>query len=315
MEKAHSINGVQGRLWYVKNPGVRAAGCHDAQKWISESRPVKGYGANAVLSVEIRFDDQCKNGHNTFAITGDIRAGRREIAGGCLHDDIAAVFPELAGLIKWHLCSTHGPMHYTANTLYFASDRDSSGRVAGEPCAWEHVVYFGNSPVSHKISGKFSKFLQERMQRDQDGDWYLDPAHGEFRVVDIAHEKRPGETYEFKPKYTFPGFGLKWHDCPFDDEVTAQQWALALNGIRCEFDSIATDHSKGKARELDKARSAAVWPEATDEQLCAPRDELKAALEARLPGMLAAMRDDLQAAGLLWNAINTWPKGPTIPQR
>jgi len=43
--------------------------------------------------------------------------GRLE-ACGCLHDEIRQHFPELAHLIKWHLVSTDGPLHYIANTLY-----------------------------------------------------------------------------------------------------------------------------------------------------------------------------------------------------
>lgn len=121
MEKQHTIHGVPGRYWIIKNPGIRAAHCHDAQKWISEARPISGYGKGAMLRVEIRHDDSCGNGHNSFAITAEVfKPEARDIeAGGCLHDEIARVFPELAGLVKWHLCSTDEPMHYLANTLYW----------------------------------------------------------------------------------------------------------------------------------------------------------------------------------------------------
>jgi hypothetical protein len=140
MEKQHTINGVQGRYWMIKNPGVRAPHCHDAQKWVSEARPVKGYGEPAFLRVEIRHDDECKNGHNSFAITGDIRGARgRDIAGGCLHEDIARVFPELAHLIKWHLCSTDGPMHYVANTLYWLGYQGYCGEGDRNPPNIEHA--------------------------------------------------------------------------------------------------------------------------------------------------------------------------------
>jgi hypothetical protein len=33
-------------------------------------------------------------------------------------------FPELAPFLKWHLCSTDGPLHYIANTRYHAGFRD-----------------------------------------------------------------------------------------------------------------------------------------------------------------------------------------------
>lgn len=98
-------------------------------------RQIKRYGMNATLSVELRFDDECRNGHETFSITAEVRrSGRRDVeACGCLHEDIAEVFPELEPLIKWHLTSTDGPTYYIANTCYHASDRDCHGlRKGGE---------------------------------------------------------------------------------------------------------------------------------------------------------------------------------------
>ena len=76
------------------------------------------------ITAFIRFDDDCNNGHNTFAITGEIRSGRRIESCGCLHEEIAEHFPELIPLIKWHLVSTDGPMHYIANTLYHVKEKN-----------------------------------------------------------------------------------------------------------------------------------------------------------------------------------------------
>ena len=80
-------------------------------------------GVNFRITANVRHDDQCGNGHNTFSITGEIsrqaRNGRwMEDSGGCIHDEISRHFPELRPLIKWHLCSTDEPMHYVANTVY-----------------------------------------------------------------------------------------------------------------------------------------------------------------------------------------------------
>lgn len=125
-ETAHAINGVPGRLFTLRRPPAPwKPGTFANQKWKSESRPIPSYGRGAVLTVEMRFDDNCRNGHNDFAITAHVEtpASRRRNdweACGCLHADIAEVFPELAHLIRWHLCSTEGPMHYVANTVYHA---------------------------------------------------------------------------------------------------------------------------------------------------------------------------------------------------
>lgn len=93
-----------------------------------------------VYIARVRFDDECGNGHNTFSVTCDVydrdrangdasvtnKSGKRRWLGscGCCHDDVRKRFPKLAPLIKWHLTSTDGPMHYIANTRYHAGWRD-----------------------------------------------------------------------------------------------------------------------------------------------------------------------------------------------
>lgn len=106
-----------------------------------------------VLIAHVRFDDECGNGHNTFAITCDVfdrdrtpgersvvnAKGKRRYLGavGCQHDLVTEHFPELAPAINWHLCSTDGPMHYIANTVYFAErgELDNARASAVAPTA------------------------------------------------------------------------------------------------------------------------------------------------------------------------------------
>ncbi|MDD5540949.1 MAG: hypothetical protein PHG61_09690 [Candidatus Marinimicrobia bacterium] len=86
------------------------------------------------LVVNVRYDDRCGNGHNTFAITADLfdrchrnrepstelSTGKRRWLGswGCLHGKIKKVYPEMAKYIKWHSVSSDGPMYYIENTMY-----------------------------------------------------------------------------------------------------------------------------------------------------------------------------------------------------
>ncbi len=73
------------------------------------------------LDVCLRYDDFCGNGQNTFSITAVLQdRNGREIACGCLHDEIRQHAPKYAEYIKWHLCSSNGPLHYIANSLYLA---------------------------------------------------------------------------------------------------------------------------------------------------------------------------------------------------
>jgi len=84
------------------------------------------------LTVTIRYDDRCGNGHNTFSVTGVLHVNGRWDSCGCLHDLIQERVPKYSHLIKWHLVSSDGPMHYIANTLYHVSDRDCWGLRKGE---------------------------------------------------------------------------------------------------------------------------------------------------------------------------------------
>jgi hypothetical protein len=75
------------------------------------------------LEAIVRYDDQCNNGHNTLSITGSVYSSNgRNIGGGCCHDEIAKSFPQLKKYIKFHLVSSNGPLHYIANSLYWAKE-------------------------------------------------------------------------------------------------------------------------------------------------------------------------------------------------
>ena len=96
-------------------------------------------GQQYKITAEVRFDDECKNGHKTFAITGEIlrkaKYGRWGFDScGQIQDDIAKHFPDLVPYFKWHLCSTDGPMHYLANTLYWV--REGNIEAARKTAIW-----------------------------------------------------------------------------------------------------------------------------------------------------------------------------------
>jgi len=177
--------------------------------------------------VVVRYDDQCGNGHNTFSITSD---------NGCDHERIARKFPELAPLIKWHLCSSDGPMHYIPNTLCHAGDRDCHGLRKGE-----------TRQIRNGRTGKLSWKLEADSQPEQ----YVDA-----------------------------------DECP---TATVTLRYVPWNRV-----------GEGKKRELNHARSSAIWPEATDEELSVPPEELKAKLEARLPALMVEFRQAVESLGFVY---------------
>lgn len=247
---------------------------------------------NYRISVLLRFDDECGNGHNTFSITAQLYGGPFQaqlpqgepVMCGAIHDIIERYVPEVAHLVKWHLCSTDGPMHYIVNTVYLAGDRDCHGKRKGEPWSFAQAVQFGSVPIKHKISDGFAKFLRGAA-----------PAF-DLEVLRIEHNDR----MRFKPRFTFGGYTDKWHDCPFDTEDKALDFLHALQTGEPKFLEVPTQWSDGKKRELEYARKSAVWPEATDEELMQEPAQLEAALEARLPGLMERFKADMLAQGWEW---------------
>lgn len=304
-EFAGAINGVPGRfhrviLWPADASSVpeRCRGLIANQKWTSAAREFTTKYGKERLQVEMRFDDGCKNGHESFAITatGWTRSANGrwvEDRGGCLHEEIALRFPELAPLIQWHLCSTDGPMHYVANTVYRAGDRDHNGKRKGEPWAWQEAIRFGDNPIMHNLAGAFWKFLKEHS-----------PLAGgrafDFEVIRVDHKDR-GKlgAYQHGPRFTFGGYAQEWHECPFDSEDEALRFLGALNTCSPVFEKVPYLWGEGKERELDAARRTAIWPEATDAELSVEPDALKAALEARLPALLMRFNEAMAGAGFV----------------
>lgn len=183
---------------------------------------------HGTMTVTVRYDDSCNNGHNSFAITANCSDG----SGGCMHEAIIKEFPELAPYIKWHLCSSDGPMHYIANTLYHASDRDYCGLLKGE-----------RKQLCNGKSGLPA--------------WQIVATKSEW--VDSAEMPTTPLTIAWEPV-----------------------WIVG----------------EGKERQLDYARSTAVWPEATEAELTSPN--LKQRLEERLPQLLADFRTAVESLGFTW---------------
>ena len=77
-------------------------------------------------TIKIRLNDECKNGHQDFSITGTCwekgkpKTDKYMVQGGACGDEIAELFPEYEIFNRLHLCDYMGiPMHCSANGFYF----------------------------------------------------------------------------------------------------------------------------------------------------------------------------------------------------
>lgn len=247
----------------------------------------------------IRFDDECGNRHNTFAITGETRDfyDSRWHGGsfGCVHEEVEKFFPELAPFIKWHHTSSDGPMHYIGNTVYHAGDKDCWGRRKGDVASSHKVIRPQGSPFTRPVSDGLLKFIEAKLEHMRTT-LPTNPDHG-FKIIEVPHEDKPGDTFDYGSQYTFEGYEKPWSSCPFNSLVDAQEMLAAIT-MPHTVEVVATSWSKGKERDLDAARNSAVWPDATDEELMA--DDLKEKLEARHEKLCSEFKADILKLGLLW---------------
>lgn len=243
----------------------------------------------SLLRVNLRYDDQCGNKHNTFAITGDwIESGknlREPDMCGCIHEEIEKYAPDLAKYIKWHLCTADGPDGYNGNATYFAGNRDCWGRAPGDVETMGYGIRFNGSQVTHFINQKLYNFIVGMIKDGSKA----------FEVKEMPYDGK--DNYNFSPKYSLNDFNDSWYGSPFDNITEATEFCNGLNTEEFEFVKVPMKFSEGKEREFDAARRAAIWPEATAEQLCLPKDELTKLLEDRLPALMEEFKEAMEEIG------------------
>lgn len=237
-------------------------------------------GRTCRIVVHIQYDDQHEDGYNTFSITGVIYEKYNgvfiKMKGGGIQKDIKIHFPELQKYIPFDSCSSNGPMNYVESTIYFAGDRDCFEKSKGQPLQWEKRAYFGDFPIAINIKEKFLEYCKN-----------LSPIQiAGIEIISIDQEKIPIVS----PEWTFEGYTESWQDCPFSTKREAEEFLTALKEYPLNVKSIPISFSKGKERELDRARISAIWPEATDEELSVSKEELEQKLIDRLPALMETFK-------------------------
>lgn len=100
MEKLEKLHQLKARAEYRENNALMTLSAR--------------YGFDTALAART-------NQRPYFSITSVLYENDHEIGGGCQHELIALRLPNLAPIIRWHLCDDLGvPMHYTANAAYWA---------------------------------------------------------------------------------------------------------------------------------------------------------------------------------------------------
>jgi len=245
------------------------------------------------INVEIRWDDECGNSHNSFAITGAVYShptsenNRYCDTCGCIHEEIEKYFPEFKHLIKWHLASSDNPMYYIENTTYFARDRTHEGVEIGGAVAFDTKLKFEQIPFTFKEQSK--------------GFWEFLESVGDFKNIEVEDIKYDGQDkYNFSDHYSFTGFikeneAGKWYRAPFKDKERAKEFLEALQSYKYSFVETPIKWCEPVEPNLKNARACAIWEDATLEQL---RD--REALLNRLPSLMKKFKKDIEKLGFIY---------------
>lgn len=108
--------------------------------------------------ISIRLNDECKNGHQDFSITGTIYEANKPliekymISGGAIGDKIALHFPEFAIFDKLHCCDFNGyPMYTVGNGFYFLREGFNKEKPSDANFKAKYCEYYRLKPEQFDV--------------------------------------------------------------------------------------------------------------------------------------------------------------------
>lgn len=199
--------------------------------------------ADGRLDITVRLNDECENGHQDFAITADIyektERGLRNVGGGCCHDEILAVAPELAPFVRLHLSDYLGrPMYASANGFYHLKNGFNATKADDTAFPTEFCEYYRITPKQFKALAKCETELQYKIalqSLDIIDQWKVE-ADSAIALL----ESLTGQTFVV-------------------DSVRSQYTPPTAEEVEAENERIASGYYSAKAkRQREKAKADAI---------------------------------------------------------
>lgn len=157
------------------------------------------------LEVEIRLNDECGNGHDDFAITGTLYEGKRDVMGGCIHDEILKADPSLQIFVDLHLHDNYGAaMFCVSNSHYHLTN--------GKPELAQKSLMLTDAELAALVAAKLESEDELRVWIHENGLPTRWKAKADKAIA--ALEAFTGEKYDcktYKPNYKAPSPELVQH--------------------------------------------------------------------------------------------------------
>lgn len=148
-----TLLGIEGLLVRVPRDGTDL---WDRQAFFA-CRDVKGEGGR--FDLMIRYDDESRNKCNTFAVTRNFDG-----VTGPMDEELAKKhWPEIAHLVKWHLCAEGKPFYYVENTLYQAAlgNLDLARQCAHWPDAPTQILNASETKLTAALEARLPAMQQQ----------------------------------------------------------------------------------------------------------------------------------------------------------
>lgn len=281
IRKPHKMLGMDGGL-VIEGVNINGGLSSTISKQAFVSRP-RTDKDGIEYAVRIRFDDPYRNKHHRLAV----ELTRRGDNCYADFDTVLGLFPEVQALVKWKNMTSKGPDGLN-NVAYLAGNRDCWGRAAGEPSLTEVYAFFGDHPIGFHIHTFLEKGVRAWFASNPDPDSW------------VVNEIPAREADKYEPSFEFKGMGLQWAPALFETRWQAEAFREAAKQHTLIFKAMPLKFSKGKVREFEDARHAAMWPDAPEEILMLPKVELEKHLEEHSKKLVAEFRKEMTGLGFWW---------------
>lgn len=216
------------------------------------------------MLIKIRLADECKNGHQDFSITatywevGKARNDRNMVGGGCCHDEIIKVRPDLKMFVNLHLSDFSGvPMYAVENGFYHLCEGFNNIKPNESGFSAEFCEYYRITPKQFETLSKSENKLKYALNLEKLG--ILDQWREEAKKAIAMLEEWTGQTFvvdSIKRQYTPPTA----EDIAIEDAKDKEGYYTPANvqarKAKAILEAKELEYSKIKA-EMDKTTTEA----------------------------------------------------------
>lgn len=217
-----------------------------------------------LLIIDIKLNDECKNGHQDFSITatgyrGNTKSAKNVMYCGCCHEEILKVMPNLKIFINLHSADYTGvPMYAVENGFYhltkgFNNIKQNNPKFSDVFCQYYRIntgqfkeLMQSESKLQYAIKLEKLGIINQWKKEAKEAIKFLEEITGKEFLIDSKTPYKPSEKLEIKIEEQKQDSGY------YTPEMMQQRKEKVLNDIKQkQYDEIKADLDK----EIKKSKN------------------------------------------------------------